>query len=314
MKTKNKHQWIVIFFIFFLIFNSVQASAEKAFYKEISLSGIEHFSIKGAMSVDFKPGDEEKVELYIRKKHIHAFKIGTELIDGHKTFFIKDTTKPTDERGDVKPVAHAIFTIKKLSSITANDAQLLTINHVKSDFLNINAMGFSNIILKNVNIELAKFYLRHSALLKVEDAFINDFSLYQKGQSKVAIDGLESTNLRVDLRDHSRLSSQNILTEYLHAFGTFKTHLYVKENSVINTAYLSGSVDVQMDLTAADIKVVNGNFSNQAKVNIGDVEMLSVYVRNNVKVQYAGTPILNNTSEHKSTITKYDIEKVDIDE
>lgn len=314
MNRKNIYQRIILFFMFFGVFHYAQATPEKAFYKELSLKGVERFYIKGPMAVDFKYGEEEKVELYIRQKYIHLFNIGTELTDGHETFFIKDTTKSIGEEGKVNPLAHIIFTTKKLNTVTADDVQLLTINDFVGDYLNINAMGFSNVLLKGGSFDLAKIYIRDLALLKVESVAIDDLSLFQLGQSKTAIDGLKGTNLKIDLRDHARVSLKNILTEYLHGFGSFKTHLYAKENSVINTAYLSGNVNVKMDLTEADIKVVNGNFANEAKVKLGEVKMLSVYARNNVKVQYAGKPILNNTLEDNSTITKLEVEKVDLDE
>lgn len=309
-------RFIQAYILFLLAFGSlfslnISAQTEPALYKKIMIQDTENFFIKGFVRVDFKQGQTESVELYIDADFINAFQIGIEKNNDINTFFIKDMTKPSKEKVEVKPSAHIIITVANLHTVNVHDVHRLNIEGFNAKALKLKATGYSNVYFSKNTMEDATFDFQHYSLLKAENNQINNTDVYLLSRAKVALSNFEGETLQVDLRDHTRLSTTNIALTSLHAFGSYRTQLLINEKSTVNSAYLSGNVDTFMDLRKADVTVLNANFFNNAKVNIGEVKVLNTNLRDDVELHYDGKPAMNNTIENNAVIAPYSTTQAD---
>lgn len=295
-----KKIWRVL--LYNIIFLSFTVAAEPTLYSEFALTGINNLNTTGFIYVDVKQGEQEKIQLYLRKNSINSINTAIEEIDGIKTLHVREIEQHTDKNWDKTAIAHIVITLKKLNELQVHDTKYVSINGFKTDFLKISTSGRSRVDVNDIQSGQLSILSRHQSQIKATKITANAFQLYLRGGSKVAVEHLSGNTVQVDLRGNSRLSANNIVTTSFEAFGTYRTYFELKEHSEIDSLSLTTNRSAEMNVRKAQINIANCGLKDDSKINLGEVNMLTINARDNSHATYQGKPALNLKKQDKAKV------------
>ncbi|MBU2869443.1 DUF2807 domain-containing protein [Colwellia sp. E2M01] len=286
------------------------SQAEPASYKKIALNNVNNIYTQGFFKVEIKQGEEESLDLYIRDSQINTVKIGVEEIkssDGtpnSRALFVKQLDNSSEGKRDEAPIANLIITVKNLRSLKVHDTYQVLVANIESNGLKLEATGRSDVYLDKVKIKNGSFVINHESILKVNDSRIEQLILNQYSVSKIGINGLLTNTMKLDLRDRSYFSAKNFTASSVHSFGTFKSHLFIKENSDIASIFIAGNRWHKVEASGASLKVVNCDITENAVANLPTPDILTVKASGDSKVYYQGSSTLSVDQKDNAIIKK----------
>ncbi|EWH08386.1 hypothetical protein DS2_17632 [Catenovulum agarivorans DS-2] len=287
-----------------LLLCSMSVSAEQSLHKRIDLQDqvISQVYVSGFITLELTQNSQQSVEIYWRKNSVDQLKVGIEENEQNKLLFIKAVDRGSVESWDKTPIAHVIVNLNKLSQLTAHHAHWLAVENFTDQALALEITGESRVTFNNLNYQNLVGQIKHTATLVVRDSQIkmNQFRGY--GAPKILFQNHTAEMINVGLFDHARMSIENSNTASLYLSGTYKTQMRLNKQSSADFVALYASVDALMELQDSQVKTADVKVTHNGKVNLGNVEVLTVNGLNQGMVSYQGKAIVKTDLKDKAQV------------
>lgn len=291
-----------VFILMFCVVNF--ASATSARYQKIELEDIEQLYIQGFIKVDVVQGQDSYLEIYMREGAINTLNIGKEIIANSTTLYIKELKNDQKEHTEKLPVAHVFVSLKALKKLKVHDGYRVSITGFTGRQLDFSSTGISAVEFNHIDIQQLRTNIQHHSIVKFTDVRSGTIRINQSSRSMLALERVTSSSAYVDLRAHSRFSAKQFNTGSFYGFSTYKTKIFMKQNSKIEGLNLKVSRESQVDLTQTNVSMATCDLVDEAIINLASVDILNVVAKNSAQLFYRGDPVLNIDKTSTSTVEK----------